>query len=146
MKKIKVKRGTEIFFALVDDYDFEAISAFNWFLDKNGYAMKSSKRDGTGRMHRMVMNAGNGQEVDHINRDKLDNRRSNLRLVTHHENCLNRTRGVGVSFRPDRKRWRARIKFEGKEIHLGHFVTRLEALEARRVACIQYFGQYAFIK
>lgn len=146
MKQIKVKRGSDIFFAKVDDCDFEGLSSFNWFADKNGYAMKSSKHDGTVRMHRMIMNAGNGQEVDHINRDKLDNQRSNLRLVSHHENCLNRSRGVGVSFRTDRKRWRARIKFAGKEIHIGHFVTKIEAIEARRVACIQYFGEYAFIK
>lgn len=72
--------------ALVDDDDFELISAIRWYVhwpqnSKTAYA-KTSKL----MMHRVIMNAPNGYDVDHINRNGLDNRKANLQIVTHGEN------------------------------------------------------------
>lgn len=85
--------------------------------------------------------------VDHINGDPLDNRRSNLRLVTHQQNIRNRggpqanssTGLLGVSRK--RSKWRAYINVDGKQINLGVFDTPEAASEARKEAEITYFGE-----
>lgn len=80
---------------LVDDDDFEWLSQWRWTIGGNGYATASIKRpDGKRRttpMHRLIMNTPTGMIADHINRLRDDNRRSNLRNVTHHENMQNKT-------------------------------------------------------
>ncbi|MEL4016871.1 HNH endonuclease [Dryocola clanedunensis] len=90
-------------------------------------------------------------EIDHINHIRNDNRIINLREVTRKENVINtlirkdNSSGVtGVSFRPERNHWTARIRHEGKLVHLGKFMTKEEATEARRKAEILY--GYAEIK
>lgn len=83
-----------------------------------------------------------GMVVDHINGDTLDNRRANLRITTDQHNRWNRHRAyrnsssgiVGVVFRPEMGKWRARISIDGKNRGLGHFDTLEEALAARRAA------------
>jgi hypothetical protein len=86
-------------------------------------------------MHRELLSAPAGLEVDHINGDKLDNRRANLRLATIGQNRQNAARrkdntsGVkGVSWKRGENKWRARIVVDGKERHLGLF-DRLEDAE-----------------
>lgn len=91
-------------------------------------------------LYRLILGAGKGQEVDHINHDPLDNRRSNLRLTTHAENLQNRagaqrnsTTGVrGVVYLPKLGVYRAGLKLNGKFRHLGHFKT----IEAAEMAAI----------
>lgn len=75
----------------VDRRDFKRLSQHKWYLSNKGYAVRNRKANETGqlRMHRDVMAAKDGDIVDHINRDKLDNRRSNLRFVSHGENRRN---------------------------------------------------------
>jgi len=98
MREIKVGGGAV---ALVDDEDYSSVSGYKWRelkkshkgKDYTSYAISfdgtTSKRK-TILMHRIIMCAGRGEEVDHINRDGLDNRRANLRIVTHSENLKNR--------------------------------------------------------
>ena len=99
-------------------------------------------------LHRLIMNTPKGYVTDHINGDKLDNRRENLRICTQHQNSMN-TRisknnksGVkGVSTTPFGK-YRARIMVNGVEIRLGHYETLEEATKARKRAERKYFGEY----
>lgn len=98
---------------------------------RGGYAIHSDYRypanPGTISMHKLIMNPPRGKFVDHINGDKLDNRRSNLRLVTSSQNSMNRkpirnTKSgyKGVTFNPRNNTWQARIGYMGKRIHLGN--------------------------
>ncbi len=127
---------------LIDAADYEAVSYYSWRYD-NGYpetrtGVGQSKR-GT-RLHIFLLGyAPDGLEWDHRNRNTLDNRRENLRAVTHQINMLNRgvpinnsSGAVGVS--PSGKKWRARIQIHGKSIGLGSFTTKEEAIAARRAA------------
>jgi hypothetical protein len=80
--------------ALVDDADFDRLSAYQWFLSGTGYAVGFLPGDG-GKfrleyMHRLIMQAAEGQLVDHINGDSLDNRQTNLRFVTPRQNLQNK--------------------------------------------------------
>lgn len=121
----------------------------------NGYAYFSVWRDGKSNpqtLHGFLMQPPDGSHVDHINGDKLDNRRANLRVVTPQLNQVNRKRlnrnntsGLrGVAFRPSLSKsnpWHAQIQSDGKNHHLGLFATEAEAVWARRRAELEYFGE-----
>ncbi|WP_368859199.1 HNH endonuclease [Cohnella sp. GbtcB17] len=139
--------------AIVDDEDFKWLSQFSWCYHQSGYAMRGARVNGrnqTYRMHRQIMDAQAGTEIDHINGNRLDNRKSNLRVTDRQQNSFNtRSRkgslsnykGVGW-FARDGK-WRARIMLDRKEIHLGLFDTEHEAAEAYNREAVRLFGQYA---
>ena len=93
---------------------------------------------------------GRGYVVDHINRNPLDNRRSNLRLCIYSENACNsgiqknNTSGVtGVYYDKIYDRWMAKIGHDGKLIHLGFFDKKKDAIKARKSAEKRYFGRFA---
>lgn len=116
----------------IDTTYVSLIKNFKWSLDKDGYACAKINKT-TKRIHRLILGANKEEEVDHINRNKLDNRRANLRIVSHHVNVLNRKQtGDGVSFRPERNKWRARVKWKGKEKTIGHFISEKEAVNFRK--------------
>ena len=85
-------------------------------------------------VHRLVWNAFVGEipagfELDHIDRNPLNNALSNLRLVTHQQNCFNLS-VKGYSWQPHSKKWRASILVNKKQKHLGYFKTEEEAHSA----------------
>ena len=137
MKKIKLRQGG---FDLKDEKDFELIGKWKWWIDKDGYARRWTPQVNWKRtnilMHREILGLGKQDKIyiDHINRNKLDNRRSNLRIATKSQNGLNREESVGVSWRKERNKWRARITINGKEQFLGHFNNWEEAIQARKEA------------
>lgn len=91
MKRISLS-GTDQY-AIVDDEDYPLLSRFKWYVSTNGYAVWRGVKDGrkqTIRLHRLIAQPEKGLVVDHINRNKLDNRRSNLRCVTQAINSRNR--------------------------------------------------------
>jgi hypothetical protein len=139
---LRRRDGSVAAVALVDAEDYEDIASFKWYLGSRGYALRSY-RDNTGRsraefMHRRLMGLtqGDGFQTDHINRDKLDNRRRNLRIVTQSENEQNKVgtkacSGVrGVHWRADRGKWWVRLVVDGRQILGGHYDTVEEAAEA----------------
>ncbi len=111
----------------------------------NGYVMTGDLEP----LHGFVLPHIPGYEVDHINLNTLDNRRCNLRYVTHQQNQINQplqknnTSGVaGVSYYPPRRKYRARVKISQHDIHLGYFDTFEEAVQARNVGMECMFGEY----
>jgi len=143
--EIPLTRG---FWALIDETDLPLVSDFKWFAadgNRTRYAhrtinfMKSGRKTARViRMHRLIIGAKHGDIVDHINGNGLDNRRANLRIVSHAENCQNRigTRSDnksganGVYLHPQLG-WRAYITINGKRIWLGVFSSFDAAVMAR---------------
>lgn len=121
---------------LIDHVDQELVSKYVWHIDSNGYIM--TKIQGRGiKLHRYLMNASDNQEVDHISRDPLDNRRSNLRLVNRSLNCLNRCvsqhnkAGYKGVYRSQDGKWHAQISYNGKKLYLGTYSCCEDAIAAR---------------
>lgn len=75
--------------AIVDSDDYEMLNQFKWYVNKDGYAARA-KGNGTTYMHRLVAKTPEGMHTDHINHNKLDNRKENLRICSHAENMVNR--------------------------------------------------------
>jgi len=131
--------------ALVDDEDYERLSQYRWHQGAKGYVESSFRVQGkttTIRMHRLILDAPKGMEIDHWNRNKLDNQRSNLRVVTPSVNqwnvgarVENVTGYLGVNTVPTAGRWVAVIMIRGKKMHLGTFDSPLAAHEAHLAAC-----------
>jgi tellurite resistance-related uncharacterized protein len=126
-------------FAWVDDADAELVEAYRWYCSHNGYAMSTARGRSTLRMHRLVMGIERGdcRQVDHINRDKMDNRRGNLRLVTPAQNCQNvpahggTSQHRGVHWNTRHGGWVALVVLNGRHHYLG---LHDDELEAARVA------------
>ena len=141
---IPLKRGSH---ALIDVDDFERVTALRWRVTPNGYALASNGL----LMHRLVAGTPLGSFTDHINRDRLDNRRKNLRICTSTENaryCKGPSRGTsrykGVQWCRKRVRWVARIKINGKVKDIGYFLSEHKAALAYNAAAKLYFGDFAY--
>lgn len=153
MKYIQLSQNQQ---AIVDKEDFEWLNQKRWYAkgpDSHPEAYRAIWEKGKQTnilMHREILNAPDGVEVDHVNRNSLDNRRSNLRLCSHSENGMNRklqsnsTSGFkGVSWKADKRKWRASIKKDGRQKHLGYFTDITQAARAYNVAAEQLFGEFA---
>jgi len=148
--KIQLSKGKV---ALVDADMFDYLNQWSWFYHKNGYAMRSYRKDGKyrkDRMHRVVVNAPLGLDVDHINGNKLDNRRENLRIATRSQNNANKrmqsnnTSGYrGVNWHKQRGKWVAKIQVDRKSIHLGLYEKKEDAARAYNKAAVLYYGEFA---
>lgn len=140
------KYGSETARAIIDLDDVDKAKDIKWCMTHNGYV---SNRHSKQLLHRLVMNCPDDMVIDHINHNRLDNRKSNLRVCTQHQNNINKsfmsnnTSGViGVHWNKSNNKWRSRIKYNGRQIHLGYFNTKEEAIQARINAEIEYFGEY----
>lgn len=147
-KEIPLTRGK---IAIVDDEDYEWLSQYKWCYQTRGYACR--RIHGTGKlisMHKEIMDVPENMEIDHENRNKLDNRRSNLRVSTHTENNYNKsiqsnnTSGYkGVSPHIDGK-WRATIRYGGKYRHLGLFSNPTDAAVVYDKEALIHHGEFAY--
>lgn len=122
--------------AIVDEADLERVTQYRWHLSFYGYAASKKYR---GYMHRLIVDAQPGNTVDHINGDRLDNRRANLRIVPKATNLQKTDRLVhahnksgykGVWRRSDTGRWTAQASVNGKGVSLGCYDTAEEAARA----------------
>lgn len=155
MAEIFTKKGERI---LVDDEDFGNLNAFRWHVSNYGYA-RCNEPTGLAKpryrlvsLHRQLVGLafGDVRQVDHINGDRLDNRKANLRICTHAENGRNRgaprnnTSGFkGVHFHKQCRKWQAQIKIDGQKKHLGLFDSAEEAHAAYCLAADLLHGTFA---
>ena len=141
-------------YALIDDEDYALVAPYKWCLYANGYVMAHIRPEpGVRRtlyMHRIIMDAGRGEKVDHVDGDPLNNRRSNLRFATSAQNAANSYKVKSASgykgvFRGKGKTvpWDAKIRIDGKVRHLGCFATREEAARVYDDAARRLHGQFA---
>lgn len=142
MKTISLTRGLV---TVVDDDVFEWASRFSWFACKGQrgqwYAARTITLEGgrqtTEYLHRRIIDAERGQEVDHQDNDGLNNRRSNLRAVTHKQNTENIRAGHGAcgvrGVTIHKGRYRAQANVDGKHLIFGSFDTIEAAAEAARI-------------
>lgn len=160
-KTIALSKGKA--YATVDVEDFDYLNQWSWKLTAGratrnkhigtvGNWRDGRRKDITILMHRLIMSAPQGMDVDHINGDPLDNRKANLRVCTHAENRRNTKRpisntsgfkGVSLDKRYKTPKWIAFITFMNKSYNLGAFDSPKEAaLEYDHVAR-QLFGDFA---
>lgn len=139
--------------SIVDEEDYDRVNEHIWFSSGRGNHIQAIAHFGksTILMSRFIMNAKSGEEVDHINHDTLDNRRSNLRLCSHAENHRNLVKfknGItskfkGVCFDPSRKKYRAYGVLNYKQHHIGRFDKELDAATAYNAWASEHHGEFA---
>ena len=134
---------------LVSREDQNLALSRKWTVDGTGYAVAKIERK-KASFHRIAAGALPGFMVDHINRDRLDNRRSNLRIADRSLNTHNAkkapfasSRYRGVTWRGNERQWEAGIKIAGKTIYLGRYSTQREAAEAYDRAARDHYGANA---
>lgn len=155
MKLIPLTRGL---LTKVDDDKYGLLMQWKWYAGKNPsdgkfYAMRQERgADGkqhTVRMHRFLLNAAQGVQGDHWDRDTLNNQMANLRLATHTQNLHNQGKrknnrsGFRGVFRVESGKYAAQIKVNGHSHHLGRFATPAEAHAAYVAAAVLYRGEFA---
>lgn len=142
---LRARDGSVRAYAIIDAADADWVNQWRWCLTPDGYAQRMTRdgdRRGTLRLHRALLGCarGDGFEVDHINRNRLDNRRANLRVVTKAENRQNvlgtptaSSKYRGVSWDRRVSRWRAQVQSRGRNHFFGYFDSEIEAAEAARI-------------
>ena len=157
LKLMKIIELTQNKVAIVDEEDYEKINVYKWcaikckttwYAARNNYVSKGKQK--LLRMHREILNAPLNIQVDHINGNGLDNRKENLRLCTHQQNQHNKKHPQknnkfkikGVHYCKNLNKFRARIGFNNKSIHLGYFNVLGDADSAYRIAEEKYFGEF----
>lgn len=131
---------------LVSDEDFNLIKKYDWEISH--YEYPSTRINGnTVPMHRLIINCPKNMVVDHINGNKLDNRRENLRICTEIENMRNKklygTNKSGfMGVYKSRNKWTAQITINYKNIFLGRFDTAIDAARSRDEAVKKQYGGF----
>lgn len=158
MKYIKLTQGKK---TIVDNEDFDYLNQWKWHFHNNGYAVRTINSGGGRKlnkttqlkMHRVIVNTPKDFMTDHINGNRLDNRKVNLRICTNLENSWN-----ARSYKRSRKdgkvskykgvyceagKWRSKIQYKGKKIHIGMFKSEVEAALAYNSFAKKLFGEYS---
>ncbi len=152
MKLIPLSRGKK---AIVDDEDFGWLSRWNWYFN-GSYAIRVDGKK-TVYMHREILKTPKGKETDHIDGNKINNRRKNLRVANRSQNSLNKaaskgktSRYKGVCWDTEKGKWLAQIQVSGRPRRrvkfLGRFQKEKDAASAYNKAAIELHGKFVNIK
>lgn len=152
--RLRKDRITEPFEIQIDECDIELVNSHKWHIVK-GYVSTNIRVDGKkkrhGSLHRMILgDKCKGKVVDHINRDRLDNRRCNLRVCSVKHNAWNsnphkdsKLKLKGVTYMKHRGTYQASIMISGKKNHLGTYKTAEEAAEVYKRKSIELHGEFS---
>lgn len=135
------KKGRCFYF---DKEDYDLIKDYYWYI-KDGYAVSNNKGNFI-KMHRLIMSPPKDKVIDHINRNRNDNRKKNLLICDQLKNCRNvpnrKDNSSGYNgVDKDGNKWRVRISVKGKRIPIGEYDTYEEAVEKRKEAELKYWGE-----
>jgi len=150
MKEIQLINNKGI--ALVDDSDFEWLNKYSWY-NNVGYARSFSNINNKiirKYMHHFLINKIKGYEIDHIDGNRLNNQKENLRLVTRSQNNMNNSKRnntsskfKGVYFDKERNKWSVEIHLNNKKIFLGRFKSEIDAAKVYNEKAKELFKEYA---
>lgn len=157
-------------FAIVDEADYDWLMQWKWYFDDNGYAARdetvpiNERADPNKfqqrhiKMHNLILPPRPGTEVDHRDRNRLNNQRSNLRIATRAQNIMNtpkrkpatsasQYKGVTLARHNKRNppRWKAAICFNRTNRTLGYFANEADAARAYDAAARELFGEFAYL-
>ncbi len=144
---------TKGFITIVDAEDYEFLNSFKWSANlkaKKVYAYRNVNRKNV-YMHRVITNPPAGKVVDHIDRNGLNNRKSNLRICSVADNCRNSkgwgktSQYKGVSWSREKKKWLAVIRYDYKYRHIGCFENQIAAAKAYDKMARKFFGEFAYL-
>lgn len=145
---------------VVDTLDYIRVKNYNWYALKSGkttyvYGYPRGRRAPLVLLHRLILDVPPGMEVDHRDRDGLNNRRSNLRLATRSQNNANRgkqrrkggttSRFKGVFWYPRTGKWLTQIRVDRKQYYIGYFTDEIEAARAFDRANLKMRGEFAVL-
>lgn len=150
MKFINLSQNKQ---AIVDDEDYPLLCKYKWTFHPCGYAYRNQKLNGKIKkvyMHRFIMNYNGEKDIDHINHNGLDNRKSNLRIASRSENLANKGKSAnhsskykGVCYDKSKSKWVCYIQVRKKQIFLGRYETEKEAGMMYNHFASLYFGEFA---
>jgi len=132
---------------LVSDADYEKISKHKWYLETNGYARRRTNKNYKEYLHQCVLGKRKNFITDHIDGNKLNNQKSNLRFATKSENALNVTGLIssntsgftGVYWNEERNHWQSFVKYRNKTRYLGQFKDIFEAALVRDAVMFELY-------
>lgn len=141
---------------IIDAEDFNKIKEYYWYVGKKPNAFyvitninKNNKRT-TLKLHRLIMDFPENMDIDHINHNTFDNRKTNLRICKHNKNTknhkinINNTSGFkGVTWFKYTKKWSVGIFSDGNRVHIGYFDDKIKAAMAYNEAAKKYHGEFA---
>jgi len=161
VREIPLTRGQV---ALVDDGDYERVSKFKWYAlwdpSRRTYRALRNKQENESEngkrgliyLHRFIMKVPKGKDIDHRDRDPLNNQKNNLRICTRAQNNMNKLKREGysseykgVSWNKQKLKWEASIGKDYKKHHLGLFTDETDAAIAYNKAALEMFGEYAVL-
>jgi hypothetical protein len=150
---ITSKSGHEF---VIDDEDWDLVKNFSWSVLRgyNTIYAQAGSKDGSRKpilMHRLIMNAGRGETVDHIDGNGSNNKKTNLRFCTRSQNQANQQKRIdgvtsrfkGVYWHKTNKRWCAVCSCDSRPHWVGSFDTETEAALAYNIKAITLFGEFA---